>query len=91
MNYKIQEETLKQFKEELYAEGILHDGDTFGTNETLLYVNNPVRLNLPEELIISYQAVSTSAQIRLDPSQENVYSLPAMAQDSGRSWYRRII
>jgi hypothetical protein len=32
-------ETLKQFREELYAEGILHDGDTIGTSdETLLYV-----------------------------------------------------
>jgi hypothetical protein len=32
-------DTLKQFREELYAEGILHDGDTIGTNdETLLYV-----------------------------------------------------
>jgi hypothetical protein len=30
---------LKQFREELYSEGILHDGDTIGTNDgTLLYV-----------------------------------------------------
>lgn len=37
----IHQETLKQFREELYAEGILHDGDTIGTNdETLLCVNN---------------------------------------------------
>ena len=36
---QIHEATLKQFREELYAEGILHDGDTIGTNDdTLLYV-----------------------------------------------------
>ena len=38
---QIHQETLKQFREELYAEGILHDGDTIGTSDdTLLYVNN---------------------------------------------------
>ena len=35
----IHQETLKQFREELFAEGILHEGDTIGTNdETLLCV-----------------------------------------------------
>ena len=39
MTNRVHRETLKQFREELYAEGILHDGDTIGTNdETLLYV-----------------------------------------------------
>lgn len=34
-------EKLKQFREDLYAEGILHDGDTIGTDDgTLLYVYN---------------------------------------------------
>ena len=37
---QIHQETLKQFREELYAEGILHEGDTIGTSDdTLLYVN----------------------------------------------------
>ena len=37
----IQQQTLKQFREELFAEGILHEKDTIGTNdETLLYANN---------------------------------------------------
>jgi hypothetical protein len=37
---RIHQEKLKQFREELYTEGILHDGDTIGTNDdTLLYVN----------------------------------------------------
>ena len=40
MANRVHEETLKQFREELYAEGILHDGDTIGTgDDTLLYVH----------------------------------------------------
>ena len=47
----IHQETLKQFREELFAEGILHEGDTIGTNdETLLCVNNrPSRSFEPSE------------------------------------------
>ena len=42
----IHQETLKQFREELFAEGILHEGDTIGTNDgTLLCVDN--RLSIP--------------------------------------------
>ena len=41
MTNQIHGEALKQFRQELYAEGILHDWDTIGTNDdTLLYVNN---------------------------------------------------
>jgi len=32
----IHQETLKQFREELFAEGILHEGDTIGTNDGTL-------------------------------------------------------
>ena len=39
MANQVHGKALKQFREELYAEGVLHDGDTIGTNdETLLYV-----------------------------------------------------
>ena len=35
----IHQEALKQFRKELFTEGILHEGDTIGTNdETLLCV-----------------------------------------------------
>ena len=41
MTDQIHEETLKQFRKELYSEGVLHDGDSVGTDDnTLLYVNN---------------------------------------------------
>jgi len=36
MTNQIRAETLKQFREELYTEGILHDGDTIGTNDDTL-------------------------------------------------------
>ena len=41
MANRVHGETLELFREELYGESILHDGDTIGTNyETLLYVYN---------------------------------------------------
>jgi hypothetical protein len=44
---QIHQETLKQFREELYAEGILHDGDTVGTDDdTLLRFLRARRFNL---------------------------------------------
>lgn len=49
MTNQIGSETLKQFREELYAEGILHDGDTIGTSDdTLVYVNDESRSRLFE-------------------------------------------
>jgi hypothetical protein len=46
----IHQETLKQFREELFTEGILHEGDTIGTNdETLLCVIKRLSiLSIPE-------------------------------------------
>ena len=46
----IHQETLKQFREELFAEGILHEGDTIGTNDgTLLCVNDRLSISfIPE-------------------------------------------
>jgi hypothetical protein len=36
MANQVHGETLKRFREELYAEGILHDGDTIGTSDGTL-------------------------------------------------------
>ena len=58
----IHQETVKHFREELYAEGILNEGDSIGTDdETLLCVNRPSFIRTIWKLGILYQAVSTSA------------------------------
>ena len=50
----VQQETLKQFRAELFAEGILHEGDTIGTNdETLLCVIIGHRSFEPSESLAS--------------------------------------
>ena len=56
----IHQEALKQFREELFAEGILHEGDTIGTSDETLLCVKICSLEPPAESYV-YQAVSSSA------------------------------
>ena len=55
-------EGLETFRRELFNEGILHDGDTIGTDdETLMYARPFQSVTTPNACVL--QAVLTSAKV----------------------------
>ena len=79
----IHQETLKHFREELFAEGILHEGDTIGTNdETLLCVNN--RPPFVRTLWNDKHLISGGFCERVDSTWSNPRKCLTIASNGGR-------
>ena len=77
----IHQETLKHFREELFAEGILHEGDTIGTNdETLLCV----KIGSLEPHLKARHLISVGFFERVDSTWSNPRKCLTIASNGGR-------
>jgi hypothetical protein len=77
----IHQEALKQFREELFAEGILQEGDTIGTNdETLLCV----KIGSLEPHLKARRLISVGFFEHVDSNWSNPRKCLTIASNGGR-------
>jgi hypothetical protein len=77
---------LEAFREEVFKDGILHEGDTIGTDDGTLLSGAPIHF-IGDTLNV-FQAFLASAEVQLGTKQKNDPGLSRMEEVGRGSRYR---